>query len=75
MLIIIQNRVLLFSPQGQVSVVTEYSTYAFQRIISGAFIGAFIFRNASPYEVLGIPAVLFVVLLLVSVEDRKRVIN
>ena len=43
--------------------------------VAGAFIGAFIFRNASPYEVLGIPAVLFVVLLLVSVEARKRVIN
>ncbi len=41
--------------------------------IAGAFIGAFIFRNASPYEALGIPAVLFVVLLLVSVEARKRI--
>ena len=40
--------------------------------VAGAFIGAFIFRNASPYEVLGIPAVLFVVFLLVSVEARKR---
>ena len=41
--------------------------------VAGAFIGAFIFRNASPYEVLGIPAVLFVVLLLVTVEARKRI--
>ena len=40
--------------------------------VAGAFIGAFIFRNASPYEVLGIPAVLFVVLLLVSAETRMR---
>ena len=40
--------------------------------VAGAFIGAFIFRNASPYEVLGIPAVLFVVLLLVSAEARKK---
>ena len=40
--------------------------------VAGAFIGAFIFRNASPYEVLGIPAVLFVVLLLVSAEAGRK---
>ena len=40
--------------------------------VAGAFIGAFIFRNASPYEVLGIPAVLFAVLLLITAEARKR---
>ena len=40
--------------------------------VLGAFIGAFIFRNASPYEVFGIPAVLFVVLLLVSAEVKIK---
>ena len=40
--------------------------------VFGALIGAFIFKNASPYEVFGIPAVLCVVLLSVSVEAKRK---
>ena len=40
--------------------------------VAGAFFGAFVFKNASPYEVFIVPAVLSAVLLLISCEAKIK---